>query len=209
MRAWLFALLTAVATAVAPSQALAQGAPSEANVLAWINWARGHPAEYADMLRQYRAWFDGRVVRAPGDEIGVSTREGVAAVDEAIAYVQRQRPLPPLDLDDRLTAAAEGYVGETGTLGVVGHVGPSGATLMQRIHNTGLSPGSAGEVIAYGPRTAEAAVRQLIVVDGVPSRGHRTAIFDPGYRHAGVGCGPHRIYGAMCVVDFAGGLAGR
>jgi hypothetical protein len=205
MKAWLCALAF---LAVAPAAASSQDAgtpPIEARVLAWINWARANPADYAERLRQYRGYFRGRLVQAPGDEIGVMTREGPAAVDEAIAYVERQAPLPPLDWNDRLAAAAGGYVAETGPSGVVGHVGPSGRTLMRRIRDAGYAPSSAGEVIAYGPDTAEAVVRQLIIDDGVPGRGHRTAIFDASYRSAGAGCGPHRVYRTMCVVDFAGG----
>ncbi|QUD86441.1 CAP domain-containing protein [Phenylobacterium montanum] len=209
MRARLLSLAAAIGLAAACCQAPAQAAPSEGNVLAWINWARAHPAEYADMLREYRSWFQGRVVHAPGDETGVATVEGVAAVDEAIAYVERQRPLPPLEQNDRLTRAAEAYAGATGPSGRVGHVGPHGETLMQRIRAVGVLPSSAGEVIAYGPDTSEAVVRQLIIDDGVPSRGHRMEIFDPGYRVAGVGCGRHRVYRTMCVVDFAGALAER
>ena len=43
------------------------------------------PRKYADELREYRALFDGRVVRLPGDPVGEITREGAYAVDEAIA----------------------------------------------------------------------------------------------------------------------------
>jgi uncharacterized protein YkwD len=43
----------------------------------------------------------------------------------------------------------------------------------------------------------------------VPDRGHRANIFNPLYREAGVGCGPHPTYRVMCVVDFAGTLMRR
>ena len=34
-------------------------------------------------------------------------------------------------------------------------------------------------------------------------------IFASGYKLAGVACGPHRAYGVMCVIDFAGALPPR
>ena len=52
-------------------------------------------------------------------------------------------------------------------------------------------------------------MRQLIVDSGVPNRGHRLNIFSRGYQAAGVGCARHSVYGAMCVIDFAGAIVQR
>ena len=59
------------------------------------------------------------------------------------------------------------------------------------------------EVITYGSRTAADVVRQLVVDDGVPDRGHRTILFDPEFRFAGVACAPHPEYREACVVALA------
>lgn len=220
MRAWLFAVAAALALgAFAPMVASArddsveddsvEAGSVEAGVLAQINWARTHPAQYARMLRRYRTYFQGRIVQEPDDNTPVMTREGRSAVDEAIAYVERQQPMAPVAEDGRLDQAAAGYVEETGPDGLVGHFGRGDETPRQRVEGAGVRAGSVGEVIAYGPVTPQAVVRQLIVDDGVPGRGHRSVIFDPGYRIAGAGCGAHRVYRTMCVVDFAGAVMGR
>jgi len=65
------------------------------------------------------------------------------------------------------------------------------------------------EDISYGYASPREVVLQLIVDSGVPGRGHRNNIFNPVFRQAGVACGPHRVYGAMCVVDFAGTMLRR
>ena len=78
----------------------------ERDVLAEINRARENPREYAEMLREYREFFDGRVLFLPGDSNGVITNEGIAAVDEAIDFVERQEPLPPLGRAELLAPPA-------------------------------------------------------------------------------------------------------
>ncbi len=67
--------------------------------------------------------------------------------------------------------------------------------------------GSIGENISYGPDDGREVVLQLIIDDGVPDRGHRANIFSPGFRLAGVVCGPHPKFRTICVIDFAGGAA--
>jgi hypothetical protein len=127
-----------------------------------------------------------------------------AARDEAIEFLLRQAPLPPLTLDDNLSAAAWEHVADQGPAGKVGHDGPAGEAFDARIRRHGVAADLAAENIAYGPSQARDVVRELIIDSGVPSRGHRRNMFHDGLRSAGVACGPHRDYGAMCVMDFAG-----
>jgi hypothetical protein len=178
----------------------------EAEVLAEINRVRMHPQRYAERLRAYRAYYHGDVVRPPGDEVGLRTHEGVAALNEAIADVERRRPLNPLVPNSHLRASAAKLAREEGPTGVVGHVGPDGLTPGQRMREAGVWAGITEENISFGQATAAAVVRQLIIDDGVPGRGHRTSIFERGVSAAGVSCGPHVRWGYMCVIDLAGAL---
>jgi len=82
-------------------------------------------------------------------------------------------------------------------------VGVNGSTMRQRIEAFGKWGGLIGEVIMYGDETPRMTVIQLVIDDGVPDRGHRKNIFNPGFRTAGAAIGPHRTYGTMTVVDMA------
>lgn len=176
--------------------------PLEDAVLQELNFARQHPREYADELRDSRDFYDGNVFRRPDDPAGVLTQEGVTAVDEAIAFLERQAPLPPLAPGDVLALAARDHAVEQAS-GELGHASPDGAMPGERVRRRGGDI-YVGETIAYGPSDGRSVVRNLIVDDGVPGRGHRALIFSNMYHYAGVGCGDHARYHTVCVVDYAG-----
>lgn len=170
------------------------------DLVAEVNLARTDPRGYARKLRAERALYDGRLIRRPG-QVDILTREGRPAVDEAIAALERQRPMPALAYDPQLSAAARDHVVDQGPRGAVGHTGSDGSDISRRFVRRGASP-YGGENIAYGADTAEAQVIQLLIDDGVPDRGHRRNIFHPGFKRIGAACGPHVVWRYMCVTDF-------
>jgi uncharacterized protein YkwD len=194
---WPAALVLAFAAMPACAQTL------ERAVLDRINEVRADPQRYADELRDYRGYFRGRLLLMPGDSAGVLTREGEDAVDDAIDFLERQAPLPPLEMGSVLARAALGYAREQGELGANGHIDRSGAGPGERVRRQGGGI-YVGEGIAYGADDPDAIVRQLVVDDGVPGRGHRALLFDTGFRFVGIGCGPHRRMSFICVLDLSG-----
>lgn len=192
-----FITVTLVATPADASPAL------ERDIVAEINRARGDPLGYAAGLVGYRGYFSGKIVRYPGGlPHGLRTAEGVAAVDEAITVLRRQRALAPVAPASLLARAARDHVEEQGPRGVTGHASANGDRVRQRLVKRGGGDYVA-EVITYGPPSAVEVVRQLIVDDAVPARGHRRTLYDPQWTHAGAACGPHKRYSVMCVVTFA------
>lgn len=192
----LSAILAVALCTVIPSLALAGDFDDE--VLAEMNFARAHPSAYArELLDEAQR----------GDRYSNLAYEDRDAVDEAIDFLMRQPPLPPLQADDRLAAAAHAHTSAQGPRGELGHGAPG--NLGQRLQKNGMWAGLAAEDISYGHDTARDVVRQLIIDSGVPDRGHRKNIFGRAYQLAGVGCGAHSVYGSMCVIDFAGALAQR
>ncbi|MHB8121653.1 MAG: CAP domain-containing protein [Desulfuromonadaceae bacterium] len=199
-----FCLLLALA---APVAAVDHGLGAQ--VLKEINLARTDPHAYAGFIRQFRSQFRGKYYLQPGNTTRIQTTEGVAAVDEAIKYLSRLKPLPPLAWSNGLAAAAAELADEQERSGATGHNGRKSHGMRERIERHGEWSGTIGENIGYGPEGARNMVIQLIVDDGVPGRGHRVNTFRGDYRTAGVACRAHPRFGSMCVVDFAGGFRDR
>jgi len=179
----------------------------ESGVLEELNLARTNPRAYAQFLEERLAWYDGTLMRAPGSRVTVETREGTAAVREAIAVLRRMRPQPPLTVSRGMSAGARDHVRDQGRSGETGHTGHDGSGAADRVARYGSWHQSLSENIAYGPPTARDVVIGLIVDDGVPARGHRANLFDPGIRVVGISCGSHTRFRRMCVIVNAGGYA--
>lgn len=200
IRSILIAALSMLAVA-AEAQPPAQ--PSlEEQVLAGLNEVRTNPAAYAASLKQYRTYFDGNVVHLPGRDVGLRTREGVAAVDEAIAFLTRATPLPAFRHAPDLVEAAKALAADQALTGGMGHVSPNVPDAKARIKKHKGS-GFMAEALSYGASDAASIVRQLIVDDGAPSRPNRKLIFDKKYRMVGIACGAHLAARSMCVIDMA------
>ena len=201
-------LLPLAALLVSASVAPLARSPLERAVLDEINFARANPQAYAERLKTYRTYFNGKIVYYPGNPTGLRTSEGVAAVDEAIAFLGTQQPLPPIGHSDLLALAAADHVREQGPRGATGHESADGSRPGARVTRRGGGIYVA-ETITYGPPSGIEVVRQLIIDDGVKSRGHRHIVFSPEYRFGGAGCGPHKNYRVMCVVDFGRNANGQ
>ena len=180
----------------------------ESAVLAEINQARSDPAGFARSLRDYRAAYRGNLIVRPEEGEAFLTQEGVAPVDEAIAFVEARRARAPLAPAGILAAAAAEHQAEQGDDGSVGHAGRDGSMPADRVRRRG-GDAYVGEVIAYGSADPADIVRQLVVDDGVADRGHRRLLFDDSLRYAGVACGPHPVYRHMCVVTLGRTPDGR
>ena len=177
--------------------------PTAEQVLSELNKVRANPRAYAETLRSYRDLFEGRIVYPSDKEPGVTTAEGKAAVDEAIAFLERQPPVIRMTLASLLNRSAEIHALDQSHTGRAGHIGSDGSNFGEGIHRGALWEGEASEAISYGMDTAAHVVRQLIIDDGAPGRGHRATLFDPLLRNVGVGCQPHPAYSQVCVLDFA------
>ena len=178
-----------------------------ADLIEETNLLRADPAAYAEKLMNLRSYYDGNLVKVPGQPV-VEVVEGVAALDEAIAVLQRTPSRSELAYSLGMTQGAAAHSNDLGSTGLTGHYGSDDSDPFERISRYGTwdhAPGNvAGENITYGPATlAEWHLIQLLVDDNVPSRGHREALLKPDYRQVGASCKPHLDFRIVCVMTYA------
>ena len=173
--------------------ALAHADDLAAQVHAELNLARTAPRQYAQIVAS----------RASGQRHS----EGDRVVAEAVRFLEKARPLPPLTRSEGLSASALAHVLDLGPSGGRGHTGSDGSTPWKRMARFGRWSGHAAENISYGERDARGIVVSLIVDDGSRDRGHRQNIFSRDLLCVGLAAGPHAGFGTMCVMDFAEAFA--
>ena len=200
-------LVTFSAFPVLASEEKEDGGASGAAVVREMNLARQNPALYATFVQELRSGMNGNVMVLPGG-VRVRTKEGTAAVDEAIRFLQTAQPLPALTVSRGMSRAAADHCADQAD-GGVGHAGRDRSRANDRMARYGTLAGGWAENISYGKSSARAVVLALIIDDGLPARKHRKNIFNPNYSYAGAAFGRHARFGTMCSMDFAGGYAER
>ncbi len=203
LQAGLLALLPAL-YAAPPAPEYPRATAQEVAVVKELSWARIAPREYAQFLRELRPFYEGKKFKR--SSLTVITEEGPAALEEAIAYLEKASPIGPLRWNEGLSRAARDHVCDQGRTRETGHRGTTGSTLQQRLHKHGLALSAFGEVISYSLETPRMTAIQLLIDDGVANRGHRNLIFNPDLHVAGAATGPHQEFEAMTVVDLADGF---
>ncbi|WP_243294008.1 CAP domain-containing protein [Geothrix mesophila] len=166
---------------------------------------RVRPKTYAKYLRELRPYFEGTLWSRPG-RVPLRTEEGVAALDEAIAFLESARPVGPLRFNEGLARAARLHARDIGPKGSIEHTGSDGSRLTDRLNRLGRWQGLIAENISAGEDEARQVVIQLLIDDGVASRGHRKNLFNPDLHQAGAGSAPHRDYRTVTVIDYADGF---
>ncbi len=177
----------------------------ERQVVAEINLVRTDPRGYARYVKDLKRYFDGSLLKFPG-EIALQTNEGVTAVNEFYEALMAADPVDSLRPSRGMSHAAKDHVEDQGETTSTGHTGGDGSSPFDRLARYGDWQKTAGENIDYGNNNARRIVLSLLIDDGVPSRGHRKNIFNREYKAVGVACGRHQEYRYMCVIDFAGGF---
>jgi uncharacterized protein YkwD len=177
---------------------------SETDLLTEINQARANPQQYADYLEKLKPLFKGKQYTAAGSSAAFETQEGWSAVEDAIQFLRAAKPLPPFATSGGLSMAARSHVGDQSASGTTGHRGGDRMMIEDRVKPFGVWEGSIGENLAYGDQSARERVLTWLIDDGFATRGHRKRLMSDSYKSAGVCCGPHKEYGAMCVLTLAG-----
>lgn len=180
----------------------------EKQVLAEINLARQNPLEYAGFLREWREKYRGRELHLSGN-LPIVTKEGAAAVDDAIVFLQSQKPLGAVNESNGLQAAALDHLRDLQRSGKTGHRGSDGSFPETRIERYGKWNGEISEIIKYGAKTPREVVIAAILDDGDAARPHRQDIFNENIKIAGVAFGSGGKYENVSVIVMSGNLIER
>lgn len=168
-----------------------------------LNKVRKDPTSYIKYLKEMKENFDGKDYKDTERNLIIETEEGLSGINEAIFYLENQSPLKKLEKNEGL---------EKSTKMMLTHIGPKGSvkhekgdmSLKKRIKNHVNKSGLMGENLSFGNNKAKAIICQIIIDDGVKSRGHRKNLFEERYNIFGLSCGYHKVYGTATVFNFMG-----
>ncbi|MGQ7870713.1 CAP domain-containing protein [Sunxiuqinia sp. sy24] len=178
----------------------------EKAIILELNKVRNNPARYAaDYLEPLKAAYNDKVLTFPG-EAPLQTREGVAALEEAVRVLKAAAAVPPLKPSRELTSAAELLVKDQKAYGGTGHLTKSGWTPQVRIKRYGAYTSRLAENLVYGYTNAQYAIISLLIDDGVANRGHRANILDAAFTTVGVAADEHPSYHYFCTIEFTDGF---
>jgi uncharacterized protein YkwD len=176
--------------------------PVEKDVILEMNKVRSDPVKYAELyIRPRLRYYSGNLYQEPG-QITIQTNEGRKAVEGCISALSKMRSVQPLLPERGLFLASRDHTLDQGKTGRTGHDGSDKSTPSSRTARYGKGS-YIGENIAYGSNTGRGIVVDLLIDDGVPSRGHRQNIMKRDYTQTGTATGPHPQYGSMCVINYA------
>ncbi|GHT60414.1 hypothetical protein FACS1894109_18040 [Spirochaetia bacterium] len=183
----------------------------EKDVILEINKVRTDPKKYAEdvlnpLLNTFidNPWND-PLIRRKGDT-WLRTKEGKVVINELIAALQDTEPMQILTPSMGMSHAAKDHTKDRASHNTTGHVGSDGSQFWDRVNRYGkinLFQAGGGECLSYGSNTGIDIVLQLLIDDGVQSRGHRKILLNPNASKIGVGFGEHPQYKYMCTLDLA------
>ena len=178
---------------------------AELDLLNEINQARANPQLYAGYLEKLKPRFKGKQYTT--ETLDVETREGWAAVEDAISFMRSAKAVDPLSASDGLYLAASSHVQDQSKTGATGHASSDKMLIEERVKPYGSWQGDIGENLTYGNESARERLLTWLIDDGFANRNHRKRVMSQNYKVAGISCGPHPEYGAMCVLAMAGGFS--
>ncbi|BAZ43185.1 putative membrane protein [Chondrocystis sp. NIES-4102] len=149
----------------------------EPAILSEINRVRTNPQGYAQWLEEQRRYYDGIWLKLPGEK-PIRTNKGLKALEEAIAILKTQDPLPPLDISTQTAATANSKLENFATA--------------NNIQN-----------ISYGRVTPQGIVMSLVVDDLFPDRRRRHSLLSSTAANTGVVCKPDPRYAKVCAIAYS------
>ncbi len=169
-----------------------------------LNKARREPGWVADELNKLKKFYKDKEYRNPNLGFHLLTEEGVKAIEDAIHYLRNEiYPQKELALSQPLSDAARELVDHIGPNGYTSHMDHE-HSMEVRVKSRFNETGSLAENVSFGWSDPKEIVFQLIIDDGVSTRGHRKNIYEGAFDKVGISSGEHKGYQHCCVIEFHG-----
>ena len=174
------------------------------NIFNLLNQFRSNPRQLAHHLEKLKKYLDKKtnVLNEP-DKVPIQMIEGEKVFNDAIKFLRKIQPLPPLEWDDTLCKSAQEHVNDIGPKGLLTYQSSDGTEPENRITKFGNYRENLGENIDFGPNDEIDVIVSMTLDDGEIDRPHRNNLFKNDFKKIGIACGPHKTEFEMCVMDFA------
>ena len=172
-------------------------------ILAEHNKVRANPQSYIPILKTILGYFKKDVIYKPG-QVSIQTEEGQKVYQDCIKFLEKQKPIGTLVLNDNLSKAAQDHCNDIGPKGLTDHDGSDGNTVTDRIEKYLQWDQTVAENLDFGGKTGEDVLVSLIVDDGNPDRGHRKTIFNNDLKILGIGIAKHIDHEVCTCLDYVG-----
>ncbi|MEM8828200.1 MAG: pre-peptidase C-terminal domain-containing protein [Cyanobacteria bacterium P01_G01_bin.19] len=150
----------------------------EPEILSEINRVRTNPQGYAHWLEEQKQYYDHIWLRLPGEK-PIRAHRLERAINEAIAVLKEQEPLPALTISEQTAATASKKL-------------EAFAKTNQDIQN-----------ISYGRITPKGIVMSLVVDELFPDRRRRNNLLSPNADDTGVVCRNDPRYSKVCAIAYS------
>ena len=126
---------------------------NDAQIFDLMNKLRDDPKSFIPHLQEMLGRFEGDMLKQPG-KTTLRTKEGPAAVNEAIEYLNRISTVRPLRWHEELSRAARDHVLDIGPKGLVQHESSDGTSVKERLKKYGKIVTCYGENLSFHCETA-------------------------------------------------------
>lgn len=182
-------------------------AQTEQAILVELNKVRTNPQSYIPQMEEYKKLFKGKNVDFP--DYMITTFEGVGAVDEAIKFLRSAPKLAPFTYSTGLEKPARLQLNDLMENYSLGHTGKDGSNIPKRLAKFGKVGKLGAENTMDFFSNPKDIVMQMIIDDGLKSRGHRKNIFNKTFQQVGIAFGNGKDNKPITVMVFADSFTER
>lgn len=171
-------------------------------VIEYFNMARTNPKKFAEIIKEIKTYFKGKILRLPGSSVGIMTKEGADAFEEAANFLEKEaKPVCELKYNTGLAHIAQDVVEEAQKADDLNTLDDLD---MDKIFDKyGRFTGSFSRAMDFGSKDPRMVVVNLVVSDGDKNRGQREGIFNGDLKEIGVWTGKEKTYGQCTSIASA------